>query len=31
MVLFDEGTNTFKVWFDFRMQYIELMDTDIHL
>jgi hypothetical protein len=31
MVLFYEGTNTFKGWFDFKMQYIELMDTDIHL
>jgi hypothetical protein len=31
MVLFYEGTNTFKGWFDFRMQYIELVDIDIHL
>jgi len=31
MVLSDDGTNTFKGWFDFKVQYIELMDTDIHL
>jgi len=28
---FYEGTNTFKGRFDFKMEYIELMDTDIHL
>jgi len=31
MVLLDEGTNNFKGWFDFKVQYIELMGTDIHL
>ena len=31
MVLFYDGTHTFKGWFDFKMQYIELMDADIHL
>jgi hypothetical protein len=31
MVLLGEGPNTFKGWFDFKMQCIELTDTDIHL
>ena len=31
MVLLDEGTNTFTDWFDFEVQCIGLMDTDIHI